>query len=96
MFSNISWLCWVVSQVVLHAFFFLSLQACLRLFVITECVMCFGCFTLFLVVFNIFGELFQLVFICFNFLNVVSWCANCSLFENIAVVCYKLFYFVFR
>ena len=29
--SNLSWLCWVVSKVVLHAFFFLSLQACLRL-----------------------------------------------------------------
>ena len=81
MFSNISWLCLVVSQVVLHAFFFLSLLACLRLFVIAECVMCFGCFTLFLVVFNIFVELFQLVFICFNFLNVVSGCANCSLFK---------------
>ena len=65
--SNLSWLCWGASQVVHHAFFFLSLLACLRFFVLAECVMCFGwvyffCFTIFLVS-------------CFN------WCLDVSIFE---------------
>ena len=81
-FSYLSLLCWVVSQVVLHAFFFLSLLACLRF--ICNCGMCcvFWVILRFSWLFHdIFGELCQLVFICFNFLNVVSGCANCSLFE---------------
>ena len=43
---------------------------CLRWFYVV-----LGCFTIF------FGELFQLVFSCFIFLNVVSGCSNCLLFE---------------
>ena len=45
--------------------FSLSLLACLRLFVIAECVVCFGCFTLFLVVYNILVS-------CFNWCLLVS------------------------
>ena len=96
MFSNLSWLCGVVSQVVLHAFFFLSLLACLRLF--CNCGMChlFWVVLRFSLLFHdIFGELFQLVFICFNFLNVVSGCANCSLFKIslwFVTICFILFF----
>ena len=59
-----------------------SLLACLRLFVVAECVLCCGwflrCSWLF---YDMFGELFQLMFSCFNFLNVVSGCSTCLLFE---------------
>ena len=97
--SNLSWLRWGVSQVVLHAFFFLSLLACLRLFLGAEYVMRFGWFYVFLCCFTIFfGELLQVVFICFNFLNV-SGCSNCSLFEiSLWYVpnCFILFFGAFR
>ena len=51
--------------------------------VICNCGMCcvFWVFYVVLGCLQDFGELFQLVFTCFNFLNVVSDCANCSLFE---------------
>ena len=44
--------------------------------------------------YEIVGELFQLVFSCFIFLNVVSGCSKCLMLA-IAMVCSRLFYAVF-
>ena len=43
--------------------------------------MCFGCFTLFLVVFNILVSCFNWCLVVSTDLKIVSGCANCSLFE---------------
>ena len=44
--------------------------------------------------YDIVSESFQLVFSCFNFLNVISSCSKCLMF-GIAMVCSRSFYVVF-
>ena len=58
-----------------------------------ECV--FGGFTLFLVVYNVSGEFFQLVFSCFNVFNVFFRLSSCFEMLEIAPICSWLFYVVF-
>ena len=92
MFSNCPWLCSLVFSDMSNVFVFLLYLlacGCSRLWdlfsVVSRCSW---------LIYDMFGELFQLVFSCFNFLNVVSGCSKCLMLA-IAMVCSKLFYVVF-
>ena len=87
MFSNVSWLCWLVFSNCFQCFGFLLVSSSLSA-VVLSCGVCLewfyvvlGCFAMFLVS-------------CFNWCFVVSSCSNCLMFE-IALVRSKLFYVVF-